>query len=720
MFELFSNIYAMGMNLLGILAGLICYITKPRRQWVYVITFSLCTMLSNYYWGVYVMVMGDDPNTSSLLAYFGWNASFLVLALMHIIFRTEEEKKNFSPIALLPIPLNVIQFIVWLPYGGIFNSVWQGSLSTVVACFALNSVVLWLKKKEKTKPPYIAMASLFFITMEYVMWTSTCFDWPSEWLHPYNYACILDYLYYVMLPVAVMKTYGDTFKNDKTAEHEPFRRVLRPFYAAFITLCCVGGYLMALWMRNTLTEGIGEVGKKDPYSVIAAMLFVVSVVIVLFTLMVILVVGLEKRTREGRLFKEAKAAAEQANVAKSEFLANMSHEIRTPINAVLGMNEMILRESLEARDKLPEDRERVTEIFSDICNYSGNVDSAGKNLLSIINDILDFSKIESGKMEIVEGDYKLGSVLNDVTNMIEYKARSKGLKFDVEVDPDVPDGLHGDEVRVRQIMTNLLNNAVKYTHKGSVNLSVSRKLREGAGDEPEIDLVIAVKDTGIGIREEDIANLFGKFERVDLKQNSSVEGTGLGLAITRSLLEMMGGSVELKSVYGVGSLFTAVIPQRVVSDAPIGDFREKFENSIRSLKARKEKLHAPSAVILVVDDTAMNLMVVEHFLKDTGIKIDTAAGGDEAIARASEKKYDIIFMDQRMPGMDGVTAMHRIKEKEDGMNSSTAFICLTADAVSGARERYIAEGFEDYLTKPIDSNALEEMIMEYLPEEKLE
>ena len=337
-FELFSNIYAMGMNLLGILAGLICYITKPRRQWVYVITFSLCTMLSNYYWGVYVMVMGDDPNTSSLLAYFGWNASFLVLALMHIIFRTEEEKKNFSPIALLPIPLNVIQFIVWLPYGGIFNSVWQGSLSTVVACFALNSVVLWLKKKEKTKPPYIAMASLFFITMEYVMWTSTCFDWPSEWLHPYNYACILDYLYYVMLPVAVMKTYGDTFKNDKTAEHEPFRRVLRPFYAAFITLCCVGGYLMALWMRNTLTEGIGEVGKKDPYSVIAAMLFVVSVVIVLFTLMVILVVGLEKRTREGRLFKEAKAAAEQANVAKSEFLANMSHEIRTPINAVLGMD----------------------------------------------------------------------------------------------------------------------------------------------------------------------------------------------------------------------------------------------------------------------------------------------------------------------------------------------------------------------------------------------
>ncbi len=385
------------------------------------------------------------------------------------------------------------------------------------------------------------------------------------------------------------------------------------------------------------------------------------------------------------------------------------------MNAVLGMNKMILRESLEGRDKLPEDKEELRQLFSNICTYSGNVESAGKNLLSIINDILDFSKIEAGKMDIVNGNYSLSSVLNDVSNMISYKAEAKGLKYTIELDPTIPDELYGDEVRIRQIMTNLLNNAVKYTHRGSVSLTLNKKPHEK--EEGLIDLVICVSDSGIGIREEDVEKLFSKFERVDMEQNSTVEGTGLGLAITKKLLEMMGGSVKVESVYGKGSSFTAVLPQKVISDEAIGDYRDRFEDSIRSMEVHREKLHAPSAELLVVDDTPMNIKVVRHFLKDTGIKIDSADNGDDAIRLAAEKKYDIILMDQRMPGMDGTTAMRRIKK--GSLNEKTPFICLTADAVVGARERYISEGFEDYLTKPIENDALEEMICHYLPAEKI-
>ncbi len=687
---------------------------------IYVIGFLLSTLLSNYYWGVYVLVMGDYPNVSSFFAYFGWNLSFLVLAAVSLIHMPEEEKKHFSPLALLPVPINIIQFLVWLPFGGVGNSIWQGALSTVVACVSLNSIIYYLKNKKTAVVPVVAIVSLLFITMEYIMWTSSCFDWPGEWAYPYNYAMILDYLYYLALPLSVAKSYGDKLGRKDDGEQNIFRGVFRFFYITLIVGCCVGGCIIALWMRDTLSRGIGEVGDTDPYSVIAVMLFVVSVVILLITATVILMAGLSQKSREGLMFKEAKSVAERANAAKSDFLANMSHEIRTPINAVLGMNEMILRESLEARDDPPADKEEISQRFASICNYSGNVDSAGKNLLSLINDILDFSKIEAGKMDIIDNDYRLSHVLNDVINMILFKAQAKGLVFEVEVEADTPDLLFGDELRVHQIITNMLNNAVKYTDIGNITLSVRTVDTEEKKKEGITDLVISVKDTGIGIKEEDLEKLFGKFERVDILKNSGVEGTGLGLAITKSLLDMMGGTISVKSVYGVGSEFTAVIPQKVTKAEPIGDFRERFRDSIREMKAKKRSLYAPLAKILVVDDTPMNLEVVSFLLKDSGIDTDTADSGARAIELASGQKYDIIFMDQRMPGMDGVAAMHKIKEAEDGPNRKTPVICLTADAVSGAKEHYISEGFEDYLTKPIDSAALEEMIMTYLPEDKLE
>lgn len=427
---------------------------------------------------------------------------------------------------------------------------------------------------------------------------------------------------------------------------------------------------------------------------------------------------LRQQAVESDRLREKMRAAEMANAAKSEFLANMSHEIRTPINAILGMNEIVLRESLQARDLPAGEQGDTRAVFGDICRYAGDIDSAGNSLLGIINDILDFSKIEAGKIEIFSAPYKLSSVLNDVSNMILFRARSKELDFQVEVDETIPDTLNGDEIRVRQIITNILTNAVKYTERGSVRLIVSAASGERCVGE-KLGLVVCVRDTGIGIREEDIAKLFAKFERVDLERNSSVEGTGLGLAITKNLLDLMGGTIEVKSIYGVGSAFTITIPQTVVSVEPVGNFREKFEQSVLAAKAKKDSFRAPDARILIVDDTRMNLTVAAGLLKNTGIGIDTAGGGEEAIKLAQSVPYDLILMDQRMPIMDGTEAMRCIRAQEDGANRTTPMICLTADAVSGARERYLAQGFTDYLTKPIDSAALEKMLVKYLPAEKV-
>ena len=415
--------------------------------------------------------------------------------------------------------------------------------------------------------------------------------------------------------------------------------------------------------------------------------------------------------------RKAKEEAERANRGKSDFLSNMSHEIRTPINAVLGMNEMILRESLSSGNHLPTDEKEIRKKFADIAKYSGNIGSAGNNLLYLINDILDFSKIESGKMQLVESDYMFSSVLNDVSNMIYFKAKDKGLTFEVDVDNNIPDGLHGDEVRVRQIITNILNNAVKYTKEGSIHLRV--KGEENTHLSANVfNLMIIVSDTGIGIREEDIGKLFNKFERMDLDHNSTIEGTGLGLAITKNLLEMMGGNIEVHSVYGEGSVFTIFLPQIIVSKEPVGDFRRKFDESIEAMEEYEESFRAPDAHVLIVDDTRMNLMVVQGLLKDTELKIDTALSGTEAIELAYKNTYDLVLMDQRMPGMGGTETMKHIKE-ECPAYRNIPFICLTADAISGAKERYLAEGFNNYLTKPIDYRALEKMLIKHLPLEKV-
>ncbi|MDO4798257.1 MAG: ATP-binding protein [Coriobacteriales bacterium] len=402
-----------------------------------------------------------------------------------------------------------------------------------------------------------------------------------------------------------------------------------------------------------------------------------------------------------------------ANEAKSEFLAQMSHEIRTPINAVLGMNEMIRRQTSEALSTYGQ--EDVGDTLRRINAYADDVESAGNGLLSIINDILDFSKIEEGKMELVEAPYRLSSLLNDISNMILFKARDKGLEYEVDIDETLPDGLYGDELRVRQVITNLLNNAVKYTEHGYVLLKVRGERRDNT-----LRLMVAVKDTGIGIRQKDLDKLFTKFQRLDMERTSTVEGTGLGLVITQRILEMMGGGIDVQSEYGKGSEFVVTIPQTVVFAEPVGDFQRRFEENMLEGRAYRESFRAPTARILIVDDTKINLTVAINLLRETKMHIDTAQSGAAAVTLAETDVYDIILMDQRMPEMDGTEALRRIRSNEDCPNQRTPIICLTADAVIGARERYLSEGFSDYLTKPIDSWALEAMLVRYLPEEKVQ
>ncbi len=409
-------------------------------------------------------------------------------------------------------------------------------------------------------------------------------------------------------------------------------------------------------------------------------------------------VDITEHYKTNKKLTELKEMADAANKAKSNFLANMSHEIRTPINTVLGMDEIILREATEVPIK----------------GYAENIREASTTLLSLVNDLLDFSKIECGKMEILPVEYEVASVLTEVINMIEIKAANKKLEFKSIIAEDIPYLLYGDEIRLKQVLTNLLTNAVKYTQEGSVILKIDWK---EAGDSA-ISLIASVIDTGIGIKEEDIPKLFVSFERIEEKRNRNIEGTGLGISITKQLLELMDSSLNVRSEYGVGSTFSFTLKQGIRDRKPIGRFREKYAYSNEKIKKFRTTFVAPNAKILVVDDNAMNLSVVEGLLKNTKIQVDLANGGEQALELCKDMKYDVILMDHMMPYMDGIETMNHMKQIKNSPNLDTPVIVLTANAVSGAKEMYLKEGFVDYMSKPIQGKRLEEKIMEYLPKDK--
>ncbi|MCR5675419.1 MAG: response regulator [Lachnospiraceae bacterium] len=401
-------------------------------------------------------------------------------------------------------------------------------------------------------------------------------------------------------------------------------------------------------------------------------------------------------------YRQEISATEAANKAKSTFLSNMSHEIRTPINAILGMNEMILRESSE----------------ENILEYSESVRTAGQSLLGLVNDILDFSRIEAGKLEIVPVDYDLSSVLNDLVLMVRSRADEKGLTLKLDFDRDTPKRLHGDEVRIKQAVTNILTNAVKYTEKGGITFTVG--FERVPDDEESVQIRVAVRDTGIGIRQEDMEKLFSEFERIEEGRNRYVEGTGLGMSITVSLLEMMGSSLQVESEYGKGSTFSFSLRQRVISWEPLGDYGASFREHLMKRREYRERFTAEDARVLVVDDNLMNLTVFKALVGKTLIKVDTADSGGAGLALARKKKYDLIFLDHMMPEKDGIETLQELKAGTDGPNARTPVVCLTANAISGSREIYLSAGFDDYLTKPINADLLEKLLMQYLPENKVE
>lgn len=393
---------------------------------------------------------------------------------------------------------------------------------------------------------------------------------------------------------------------------------------------------------------------------------------------------------------ELEEAISAAQHARDIFLMNMSHELRTPINTILGLNELILRESQE---------DAIKEYALDI-RHAGNV------LLTLVGDILDYTRLQAGQMEITEGIYDLSSLLNDLINGISVQLRKKKLDLKLDIAKDIPHKLSGDEIHIRQIISNLLSNAVKYTERGTVTLHLGWTKR----GEDEIEMDLAVKDTGVGIREKDIDRLFGVFQRMDTLDRNTNDSTGLGLAITNRLLEMLGGRLEVQSARGKGSVFSFKLVQKVADATPLGDFEKQYTESLHSARNYKNKFIAPMGRVLVVDDNAMNLAVAQGLLKETRLQVDVANSGEKCLELLRRKTYHVICLDHMMPVMDGVETLHAIRKLEGNPSADTPVIALTANAVAGAREYYLQEGFQDYLTKPIDADKFESMLIRYLPD----
>ena len=420
-------------------------------------------------------------------------------------------------------------------------------------------------------------------------------------------------------------------------------------------------------------KAIAGVDIKDNEIVLAKRMILILTVIQIISVVLVFASGLLGLIESNK-----------ANKAKTRFLAKMSHEIRTPMNAIIGMAELALRENMTYTVK----------------EYILGVKQAGTNLLSIINDILDFSKIENEKLEIVPSNYSFSSLINNVVNIIKTRIADSGLRFEINIDSNIPDSLFGDETRIRQVLLNVLGNAVKYTKKGFISFSVNGEIKEDT-----VLLTIEVTDSGMGIKPKDLKKLFDEFVRMDMESKKGIEGTGLGLAIAKNLIKMMNGDISVQSEYGKGSIFTVKLPQKI-------SVNELFD----SLKTDNMtiKFNAPNARVLVVDDIDANLKVVKGLMQPYKMQVDLCTSGAEAIEMVKANNYDLVFMDHMMPDMDGVEATKIIRE----IYANLPIIALTANAVSGVKEMFFSNGFNDFLSKPIDTINLNSILEKWLPKEK--
>ena len=423
----------------------------------------------------------------------------------------------------------------------------------------------------------------------------------------------------------------------------------------------------------------------------------VSLIMISVAVAIMVVLEINLFTKEKKRTEEQKKEIEMLNAAQNQFFSSMSHEIRTPINTIIGLNEMILREN----------------VSEEVVEDAVNIRSAGKLLLNLINDILDMSKFRAGKMHLLIMPYQTGNMLSDLVGMLWIRAKEKNLEFRINVSPNVPAELIGDEVRIKQILINILNNAIKYTKEGSISLTVqSEKI-----DEDTYNIIYTVADTGIGIKKEDMPYLFSAFKRVDEDTTNHIEGTGLGLSIVKQFLDLMGGKITVNSVYTKGSTFIVEIPQKRVNENLIGEFDFEKKHGYSKRSEYKKKFEAPEARILVVDDNEANLMVVNKLLRDTKVIIDTVTSGKAALKKTQNIEYNVIFMDHLMPEMDGIECKKQIRNQVGGSSRESKIVVLTANADEENRELYVREAFDGYLAKPVSGEDLEKELYRLLPKD---
>ncbi|MCR4797218.1 MAG: response regulator [Lachnospiraceae bacterium] len=606
------------------------------------------------------------------------------------------------------IAILLLYLHVEYPNASVSNQRYRQWVAWILASLIIDIVSSRMTDYGEHIPPLVNT----LMSTAYFMITAGCFWSLSRYLHSLVKGRLSDlYMLFINTLSAVYYTFmvinifsGWVFYYDEagTYQHGPlyFIILLLQILVNSLSIALLVSYrkklekrqLAAIWMFMVIiVSGFLLQVVFFTKTLLAFYMFSIAAMTVLFVIETPDYIKLADALKE---VEEQRKRADIANQAKSTFLANMSHEIRTPMNAIIGMDEMILRETENPK----------------VNKYARDIRSAGNTLLSIINDILDLSKIESGKMELVLVDYDFASVLNDIVNMTMSKAKEKGLVYNLVVSSDIPSVFHGDEIRIRQIILNLTNNAIKYTAEGSVNIRVFF-------DDKEQMLHVRVADTGMGIKPEDMEKLFSSFQRLDETTNRNVEGTGLGLNITKQLAEMMGGGIAVESEYGKGSVFHAKLHQEVVDATPIGDYTERLAAVEAQEEDYRPVLVAPEARILIVDDNEMNLEVVTSLLEDTHIKITTVLSGEECIAVLKEKSFHAVLLDQMMPGMSGSETLKVIKKKH--LADETPIIVLTADAILGARDSYLKEGFTDYLSKPVLYKELESILLTYIPKELL-